>query len=227
VTFLGEGWLTTRGIPIIFVQAGAFFNGNSKQLMNLALRQAVAASPDSDVIPLTDAKRLGLPEVSQVLLSEYWTRGVLKFKWGYKHTSDSPPAFERFCFLRWYYIRAFVRHRGIKRFCVLDTDILLFSPIDKFAAEFAGYRAGNWTWANVFSDISVLDEMIDYFERIFRDARLRNEISIKYYPGAPPRVTDMMALFEMAKVIRHFSTKTHCLQRVSTATSTIHGAACL
>lgn len=191
--------LAKAGIPIIFVQAGRFFNGNSRDLMGLALRQAVAASPDSDVILLTDKQRPALPEITQALLSDYRTWDAIKFRWRYRHTSDSPADFERFCFVRWYYIREFVRREGIDRFCLFDTDILLFSPVETFAAEFAGYRAGNWTWANVISDVSILDEMIAYFERIFADARLLKEISTKYYPGAPPRVTDMVALFEMAK----------------------------
>lgn len=196
--------LAKAGIPIIFVQAGGFFNGGSGDFMDIALRQAAIASPDSDIILLSDVKRPHLPEVTQVRLADYWTFGALKFRWRYKHTCDSPLQYERFCFLRWYYIRKFVRWHRLERFCLLDTDILLFSPIETFAAEFSGYRAGNWTWANVISDVSVLDEMINYFERVFRDDQLRSEISTKYYPGAPPRVSDMIALWEISKGNRAF-----------------------
>jgi hypothetical protein len=183
-----------RDIPIIFVQAGGFLNGGSELLMKIALKQAAIACPSNQVILLTDAKRHGLPEITQALLSHYWSWDAFKFKLRYKHWSDNPPQFERFCFLRWYYLRAFLRRHRIDHFCLLDTDILLFSPIQIFAAEFMGYRAGNWTWANIISDIHVIDELIDYFERIFNDNRLRDEISTKYYPGVPPRLTDMVVL---------------------------------
>jgi hypothetical protein len=205
--------------------AGDFFNGGSKSFMDIALSQAAISSPDSDIILLTNGKRPGLPEVTQARLADYWTWDALKFRWRYKHTSDSPLRYERFCFIRWYYIREFVRRHRIGRFCLLDTDILLFSPIETFAAEFSGYRAGNRTWANVISDVSILDEIIAYFERIFREV----DRATKSRPSSIRERRLELPIWSRCSnwrgAIPHSSIRARCPQRASTTTSTTHVAA--
>lgn len=178
-------------IPIIFVQAGG-----SKEFLDIALRQAVLASPSNEIILLTDTLRPGLPEITQISLADY-SNATAQFEGIYRHTSVNDIHYERFCFARWFSVREFVGRRGIDRFCILDSDILLFSPVAFFVAEFAGYEAGNWTWANVIT-AAALDLMCDHFEAIFRDRRLRDAIAEKYRIGAVPHLSDMTALFEFA-----------------------------
>lgn len=44
-------------------------------------------------------------------------------------------------------MREFMRRSNIVRACVLDSDIMLFPPIDRFVEEFEGCDIGNWSWA--------------------------------------------------------------------------------
>jgi hypothetical protein len=185
---------TPTGVPIIFVQTGN--KAGAQGFLDIAVCQALAASPGNEVILLTDALRPGLRGATQVRLSDYQS-GAVKFERQYRHTSVNPVEYERFCFSRWFSVREFVHRHGIERFCILDSDILLFSPIESFVAEFDGYRAGNWTWANVIT-ASTLDGMCDYFERIFRDRHLLTALGGKYRIGRTPHLSDMMALFELA-----------------------------
>jgi hypothetical protein len=140
--------LQKSGLPIIFVQAGDFLKVGAKRYLDIALRQAALASSNSDVILLTDVERPGLPEIRQFALSAHGST-VTEFERLYRHISVNESRYEGFCFSRWFYVRDFVRHYGVGRFCLFDTDIMLFSPVENFAAEFEGCLAGNWSWANV------------------------------------------------------------------------------
>jgi hypothetical protein len=181
------------GIPIIFVQVGDFMNVGAKRFADIALQQAASASPDSDVILLTDEPRPHLPGIVQVRLGTHHHAAV-RFKKLYRHASINDPRYELLCFTRWFYIRDFVQRHGIERFCIFDCDILLFSPVETFAAAFGKYQLGNWSWANVISSHDALDAICGYFERVFRDRGLLARITEKYR-----NVTDMGALMEFGQ----------------------------
>ena len=184
-------------VPIIFFQVGDFMRIGAKRFLEIAVRQAALASPASNVILLTDLVLPNLPEITQVALTDH-REAAAKFERVYRHTSVNDAQYEMFCFSRWFYIRDFVRRHGIERFCVFDCDILLFDPVEHFVAEFDGYQAGNWTWANVIC-ARALDLMCDYFERIFRDRQLLTVLAERYRIGDAPHISDMMALLELAK----------------------------
>jgi hypothetical protein len=190
--------LRRPGIPIIFLHAGESMNVGANRLWDIALRQAALASPESDVILLTDVERPDLPGIIQVPLGEHYD-AASNFKQLYRHVSVNDFRYELFCFTRWFYIRDFVRRHGIARFCMFDCDILLFSPVEVFAAEFGGYTAGNWAWANTISSLEALDLICEHFETVFRNRRLLAAIAEKYRIGATPHVSDMLALFELAE----------------------------
>ncbi len=44
---------------------------------------------------------------------------------------------------------------GIKRCCVFDTDIMLFSPVEHFLVAFGSHLAGSRSRANLISDVGV------------------------------------------------------------------------
>lgn len=181
------------GIPIIFVQVGDFMNVGAKTFADIALRQAADASPNSDVILLTDEERPHLPGIVQVPLATHH-HAALRFKELYRHASINDPRYELLCFTRWFYIRDFVQRHGIDRFCIFDCDIMLFSPVETFAAAFGNYQAGNWSWANVISSHDALDAICGYFERVFQDRRLLATIKEKYR-----NISDMGALVEFGE----------------------------
>jgi len=190
--------LRRPGIPIVFLQAGESMNVGANRFWEIALRQAALASPGSDVILLTDVERPGLPGIIQVPLGEHY-KAASKFMQLYRHVSANDFRYELICFRRWFYIRDFVRRHGITRFCMFDCDILLFSPVEVFAAEFGEYPAGNWAWANTISSLEALDLICEHFETVFRNRRLLASIAEKYRLGATPHLSDMLALFELAE----------------------------
>ncbi len=180
------------GTPIIFVQAGDFMKKDAKRFLDIALRQAALASPDSDVILLTDTKRPNLPEIVQIPLTN--SRAARRFKEIYRHASGNYYQYELFCFTRWFYLQEFMRQNNIKRCCVFDTDIMLFSPVEHFVAAFGNHPAGSWSWANVISDDNVLAAICGHFERTFQDRQLFAAIKEKYR-----NVSDMAALSHFAE----------------------------
>jgi hypothetical protein len=189
--------LRKPGIPIIFLQISEAMNVGANRFLDIVLRQATLASPGSDVIMLTDVELPSLPGIIQAPLGVHYD-AASKFTQLYRHLSVNEFRYELFCFARWFYIRDFVRRHGIARFCTFDCDILLFSPVEVFAAEFGGYMAGNWAWANTISSLEALDLICGHFETVFRSRRLLAAIAEKYRIGARPHVSDMLALFELA-----------------------------
>jgi hypothetical protein len=194
--------LKKAGIPIFFfhIDVGDFYYIGADRFtsLDIALRQATLASPNSDVVLLTDQVRSFNFEVTQIPTASY-TDNIAAFEKNYIHISSNTQPYELTCFTRWFIIRNFIRQHGIRRFCVLDSDIMLFSPIEVFAAEFsAPFRAGNWAWANFFSDLGALDLMCDYFSDVLANHRLLDELAEKINQRIGRRhISDMQLLFEL------------------------------
>jgi hypothetical protein len=191
--------LKKSGIPIIFYHVGDFWKNRAKELLDVALCQATLASPHSDVILLTDEITPRSFALTQAAVADY-SADVASFEKDYVHTSINNELYELHCFTRWFVIREFVRRNRISQFCIFDTDILLFSPAEHFAREFAGYAAGNWPWSNFFSDVGALDIMCDYFHDVFRDRNRLMQLADQQKANVgQPHMSDMVLLFELAK----------------------------
>lgn len=191
--------LKKSGIPVIFFHIGDTYAYGDQRFMfvDVALRQAALAAPNSDVILLTDEIRQLDFDVTQVLTAGY-SESVAAFEKVYIHTSVNERPYELNCYTRWFVMRDFARQHGLGRFCVFDTDILLFSPVERFAAEFGAHRAGNWTWANVFADPEALALMCDYFSEAFADAALFARIADRVERRLGRRqLSDMQVLREL------------------------------
>jgi hypothetical protein len=139
----------------------------------------------------TDFRRPFLGAVKQVLLGSLGEPALALCR-AYRHASTNRRGYERFCFARWFYIAEFMKRAGVTRACVLDSDILLFSPIDRFVAEFEGYDAGNWSWANVVTMPGV-DRICSHLMGIMSNEKRRHDILTKY--GV---VSDMTCMAELA-----------------------------
>jgi hypothetical protein len=198
---LSQGWVVLKksGIPVIFYQVGDFSNVSYKRFSDVAVCQATLASPNSDIILLTDEIR-SLPfNVTQALVRDYWGE-VDAFVKEYVHVSINPVQYEAHCYIRWFVIREFVRKHGISNFCYFDSDVLIFSPVERFAAEFRGCSAGNWSWANFFAEVDVLDVMCDYFHNVFRDRDLLESlVEQRRRVSGFPDLSDMNLLVELSK----------------------------
>jgi hypothetical protein len=192
--------LKKSSIPILFYHVGDFWKVGAKRFLDTALCQATLASPNSDVILLTDEIRQLSFDVQQVQVREYFSESALSFQKVYVHMSISNELYELHCYIRWFVIREFVRRHGIQHFCVFDSDVLLFSSVERFASEFAGYAAGNWAWANYFSGLTALDAMCEYFYRVFLDRQFLIQLAErKRAMLGKAHVSDMNMLTELAK----------------------------
>lgn len=179
-------------IPIVFVHRGGLpFIGD--RFLRIALRQAQLASPLNQIFLMTDYRRPWLPGINQVRLGDLGNPAGT-FQKSYRHASSNYRRYERFCFSRWFYVREFMKQRGIERACVLDSDIMLFSPIECFVSEFSGYEAGNWSWANVVTAKGV-NLICEHFGRISNDRAAHALILEKY--GV---VSDMTVLIGLAQI---------------------------
>jgi hypothetical protein len=173
------------GIPIICPHVGESW------FLDITLRQAALASPNSDIIFLTDIERPNLPGIIQMPVGAHH-HAADEFKKLYRHASINWAKYELFCFTRWFYIQDFVRLHGIDCFCMIDSDVMLFSPIERFAAEFADRPAGNWSGANVIRSVNALDTICEHFQAIFNNRQLLSTIRNKY--GV---VSDLTAMVDL------------------------------
>src|SRR5262249_36420732 len=108
--------------------------------------------------------------------------------------------YELNCYLRWFVMRDFARRHAIQSFCYLDSDILLFAPVEKFVSEFQGYIAGNWSWANFISQPEAIDLLCKYLHKTFRDRERLHALAEQNRPSfGRPHVSDMYILLEWPK----------------------------
>ena len=151
------------------------------------------------IILLTDDVRPLDFDITQIPIRDY-CQSAVAFEKAYVHSSVNPELFERTCFTRWFVMREFVRRHVIGRFCVFDTDVMLFSSVEGFAAEFGSHAAGNWTWANAFSDVAALDLLCDYFSGVFADSALFDQLAEKIYRDIGRRQISDMRLVTSCRI---------------------------
>jgi hypothetical protein len=68
-------------------------------------------------------------------MARYWRRAAA-FEPGYVHLSSNPRDFELRCIQRWFAILELAREQGWERLVHLDSDVLVFSGLDRLAAAF-------------------------------------------------------------------------------------------
>lgn len=174
-----------------------FFHTGDKRTLDIALRQACRAAPDSAILLLTDEIRdLDLP-VRQYAAADHLD-DFRDFAAHYRHVSVNPASIELLCYARWFAFRSLARAEGLQRFCMFDSDILLYRPVEDFAAAFAGHLAGSWAWANCITDIEALDRICAWFAHVHGDAALLDAFAGKYAVGGRPHLSDMVLLLELA-----------------------------
>jgi hypothetical protein len=179
----------TTTIPIIFVHRGLPLIRD--RFLRIALRQARLASPANDIFLLTDYPRPYLGAIKQIQIGSLGKPAAALHR-AYSHASTNRVEFEKFCFSRWFYVREFMRRASIARACVLDSDVMLFSPIEHLVREFEGFDAGNWSWANVVTSKGA-DRICQQLMRATADEELRRRILARH--GV---VSDMTCIAELA-----------------------------
>ena len=179
------------GIPILFVHIG------DKSVLDIALGQAVRAAPDSPVILLTDEIR-DLPFPVHQADIRLYTGSYARLGAVYEHLSVNGEGYEAMCYGRWFFVHEFAVRHGLGRFCVFDSDVMLYRPVEHFAAPFAGRIAGDWSWANCFEGPEALGVLCDRFVEIFADKPRLHALADRFRIDGRPHLSDMHLLMETA-----------------------------
>jgi hypothetical protein len=179
------------GMPIFFIHFGG------KNFLDIALRQATLAAPNSEIILITDEIRELALDVKQVLYTDYCD-SFNEFKKIYRHVSVNMPNYELICYGRWFFLKDYLAKNPVERFAVFDSDIMLYQPPEAFAADIGDHWACNAAWANCFSSPQVVNLLCDYFCQVFADEARLNAMAQKYAVNGTPHLSDMYLLVELA-----------------------------
>ncbi len=124
-------------MPILFAHRGY------SPYLEFSLRQAQAASPDSEIVLLGTPDNDGFPWVRHVdVTAPPYTAAVEPFGEVYEHMSTNRASFERICFDRWSQINAFFQESGTAEALVLDTDVMLYDTEAAIRSHWIGESQG-------------------------------------------------------------------------------------
>ncbi len=116
-------------IPLIFIHAG------EQDWLQRSLIQARNSNPNSRVILLSSLGQTSPEGVEFFFLGDYFEQAAT-LKQGYEHFSSYDPAYELFCFQRWFVLRDFMRAQRMTRAIYLDSDVLTFGDLTAEGAPF-------------------------------------------------------------------------------------------
>ena len=116
-----------------------------------------------------------IPELIHIIPDQN-TTDTKAFKNNYKHRSTEPETFELMCFLRWFFVRDFMKRNNIERCLHIDSDVLLFCDVWQAGEPYRTYGMTLSTWGNpnylmghtcYINDYHLLDGfcqmLLDYF----------------------------------------------------------------
>lgn len=116
----------SQSIPIVFVHKG------DSWYLPYVLRQALAVNHNSDVTLLSNGThKSDIDGVKVCLIDDLQTELVQAFYQHYQHISTNSQDYEIFCWLRWFYLLAYMESKGISQAFYLDSDVLIFTSPDR------------------------------------------------------------------------------------------------
>ena len=117
------------GLPIVFIHRGY------SDYMEYSLHQAKYSNPDSEIILLGDAANDRFDFITHVNMKDYFSSAA-EFSKTYKHYSSNPYHYELFCVQRWFVLKEYMERNNIEKCFVCDTDVMIYSNIDKALIPF-------------------------------------------------------------------------------------------
>ncbi|MFC1795945.1 hypothetical protein ACFL1V_02470 [Pseudomonadota bacterium] len=165
-----------------------------------SLYQAHFASPKLRKILVSDIDPK-LPFVDWINLN-YFSDSWNEMAAVYVHLSTNQASFERFCFYRWFVLRAVMKNRGLTRIIHLDSDVMVyFDPLEevadlgahRFAIGSTSSYSGHFA---VINSLTVIDEICDVMVNLFADPANLGELEEHFKRQGPlgGGVCDMYAL---------------------------------
>ena len=111
-------------IPVVLINYGSTF------VLEHVIKQAL--KPRNDVFLLSN---VGVDVEDDNFhnrnISKYHTPEIDVFCENYVNMSTNPFAVERFCFLRWFFLKEFMRQENVETCLYIDSDVLLFSNAEE------------------------------------------------------------------------------------------------
>ena len=158
--------------------------GFAKYLIYI-LRQIKITNPNSEIFLISDKENKKYSKYSTFVdISKIQSLESKSFKENYIHLGKSTPNYEMFCMLRWIILRDFMREYNIKECLHIDSDILIFSDLNKALNPFSNYKislAHNLALTMHIKDIEILDEFSKYLLFKYTNENELNKLKDMYY----------------------------------------------
>lgn len=158
--------------------------GFAKYLLYV-LRQIKITNPNSEIFLISDKENKKYSKYSTFVdISKIQSLESKSFKENYIHLGKSSPNYEMFCMLRWIILRDFMREYNIKECLHIDSDILIFSDLNKSLNPFSNYKislAHNLALTMHIKDIEILDEFSKYLLFKYTNENELNKLKDMYY----------------------------------------------
>ena len=158
--------------------------GFAKYLLYV-LRQIKITNPNSEIFLISDKENKKYSKYSTFVdISKIQSLESKSFKENYIHLGKSAPDYEMFCMLRWIILRDFMREYNIKECLHIDSDILIFSDLNKALNPFSNYKislAHNLALTMHIKDIKILDEFSKYLLFKYTNENEFNKLKDMYY----------------------------------------------
>lgn len=158
--------------------------GFAKYLLYV-LRRIKITNPNSEIFLISDKENKKYSKYSTFVdISKIQSLESKSFKENYIHLGKSSPNYEMFCMLRWIILRDFMREYSIKECLHIDSDILIFSDLNKALNPFSNYKislAHNLALTMHIKDIEILNEFSKYLLFKYTNENELNKLKDMYY----------------------------------------------
>lgn len=200
-------------LPIVFIHTSENPAAVPEYLLS-AMMQARLSNPKQKIVLLSNLKNFRVTAVPEIDAGFAYVdidpfRGACaEFTKRYFNLSVNPAWYERFCFERWFILKAFCDAHNVNRLIAFDSDVLIYSDLEEVAKAYSDCSYVNLTygcWGTVlFNDLRALDRYLSIVIEIFsRNSPLwikamdRLGLTKPYLGGATSGVdnlTDMFAI---------------------------------
>jgi len=155
---------------------GIFFvhNGEIPRYLFIAMENCRSYNPTVPVYLIGDQcnPKLKQLDVNFLSIDELGSDKEREFVEKYQHVSGNSYDYERFCFLRWFYIDSAIKMLNLTHALHLDSDCILASSIEDLFSEFDEDKDLKCGWKGQPHCLLIkkgLDRLIDYYISAFTD----------------------------------------------------------
>lgn len=176
-----------------------FFHFGNAPYLKYTLLQAKKWNPKANIYLLSDQGQNELGFVNTVDIYDFMNE-IQTFNNVYKHMNTNSAQFEFACFVRWFILNSFIKKKKIKNLFYCDSDVMLFSDMQKEKENFENCRmtlVHNYAACTTFiNDVSILDEFCNFCMRTYTDKDFYFDTIKSHYDnlkkkGMPGGVCDM------------------------------------